>query len=189
MNTDFHSEPRITELPPAASADARRASDSTKETANEASGPARDISVVLDDAAHDVAAAARRAADSAREGCHVAAARAGDALETSKEYVRRNPVPVVLGAIVFGVTVGYLLATSRRPATFGERYADEPLSAIREAVMGALAPVTHRLHDGYDAARDGAGKMVDRVHNYKPGRTCASVSDKLGRIGSNLRFW
>lgn len=189
MNTDFHSEPRITELPAGAGAEARRVADAAKQTAEDATEAARSVSSVLEDAAGDVADATRRAAGSARDGCQAAAAKAEEALETSKEYVRRNPVPVVLGAIAFGITIGYIVTMTRRKATFSERYADEPLVAVREAILGALAPVTHRLHEGYDAARDGAGKVVDRVHNYHPGRTYASVSDKIGRIGSNLRFW
>ena len=55
-----------------------------------------------------------------------------------------------------------------------------------EAFLGALAPVAQRVHDGYDSARDGAGKMLDRVHG---GHAGSSISDQIGRIGNNLKFW
>jgi hypothetical protein len=120
---------------------------------------------------------------------HSATLKAEDTLVTSREYVRRNPVPVVLGAIAFGVAIGYTLMMARRKPTFGERYADEPLVAVREAILGALAPVTQRVHKGYDSARDGAGKVMERVHHFGPGHTVESFSDRIGRIGNNLKFW
>jgi ElaB/YqjD/DUF883 family membrane-anchored ribosome-binding protein len=129
------------------------------------------------------------ATDVAKDIYHSAALKAGDTLETSKEYVRRNPVPVVLGAVAFGVAMGYILIMARRKPTFGERYADEPLVAVREAILGALAPVTQRVHKGYDTAKNGAEKVMDRVHNTHPRCNADSISDQLGRFGNNLKFW
>ena len=143
---------------------AQQAINATKDTVNHATHVAKDI-------------------------YHSAALKAGDTLETSKEYVRRNPVPVVLGAVAFGVAMGYILIMARKKPTFGDRYADEPLVAVREAILGALAPVTQRVHKGYDTARDGAEKVIDRVHNIRPRCNADSISDQLGRFGNNLKFW
>jgi hypothetical protein len=87
------------------------------------------------------------------------------------------------------VAIGYMVMMIRRKSTFGERYADEPLVAVREAILGALAPVTQRVHKGYDSARDGAGKAMDRAYGFDSGRTVNSLSHQIGRIGNNLKFW
>lgn len=131
----------------------------------------------------------RRATESAKEMYHTAAVKADETLETSKEYVRRNPVPVVLGAVAFGAALGYLLQAALRKQTFSERYADEPMSAVRDAIFGALSPVTQRVHDGYDKARDGAGKAMDRLHQIGTRHIGNSFSDRVGRVGNNLKFW
>lgn len=126
------------------------------------------------------------AAETARDLYHRTADQAGDALATSKDYVSRNPIPVFLGALAVGAALGYLVMSSRRKPTFGERYTDEPMAAVRNALLGALAPVSQRVHSGYDAAMDGAGKAMDRMHRFGPGN---SFSHRLGRLGNNLKFW
>ena len=98
-------------------------------------------------------------------------------------------MPVVLGAVALGAAVGYLFLTARRNPTFRERYADEPMVAVRDAILGALAPVTQRIHNGYDSALDGAEKTMNRVHRFNSGHVAHSVSDRIGRIGENLKFW
>lgn len=164
MSTEFHSGTPINELPEAAREIARRAAEGAKETA-------------------------QKATDTAKDMYHSAAMKAGDTLTTSKEYVRRNPVPVVLGAIAFGAALGYMLMMARRKPTFSERCVDAPLASVREAILSALTPVAQRVHEEYDSARDGAGKLLDRVHRFSPGRTVDSLSDQIGRVGSNLKFW
>ena len=112
-----------------------------------------------------------------------------DTLASSKEYVRQNPVLVVAGALAFGAAIGCMLMMARRQPTFRERYVDEPLDSAREAILAALAPAAQRLHEEYDSARDGAGKAMDRLHRFNPGRTVDSLSTQIGRVGNNLKFW
>jgi len=194
---------------------ARQATDAAEETANRANVAVKDVAKDVtnattdtyqtlssrleegvertkDYAQHAVNAtkdAAHRATDTAKDIYQSAALKAESTLETSKEYVRQNPVPVVLGAIAFGAALGYMLIMARRKPTFSERYVDEPLVSVREAILTALAPVTQRVHAGYDSARDGAGKLLDRVHRSNAGRNADSVSEQIGRVGSNLKFW
>jgi ElaB/YqjD/DUF883 family membrane-anchored ribosome-binding protein len=171
---------------------ANQLSEATREIARQAADGARDnyqtLTTKFDEgfdrtrgyAQHAVDVtkdAAHRATDTAKDIYQSAALRAEDTLATSKDYVRRNPVPVVLGAIAFGAALGYLILNSRRKPTFRERHADEPLAAVREAILTALAPVTQRVHEGYDSARNHAD------------RTVHSFSDQIGRVGSNLKFW
>jgi hypothetical protein len=131
----------------------------------------------------------RRAGSAANDRYDSAARKAGDTLATTKEYVRRNPVPVVLGAVAVGAALGYLLVTSRRKPAFRGRFVDEPLIAAREAILGAFGPVAQRVHGGYESAREGAGRAMDRVHGFDPRRAGDSLSEQLGRIGHHLKFW
>lgn len=183
----------MNQLSEAAREIAYRAGDAAREIAQRATFAAKDVTGAVDDVVGDVTNAtkdaAKRATDTAKDMYQSAALKAGETLATSKEYVRRNPVPVVLGAIAFGAAVGYMLMMARRKPSFSERYADEPLVAVRDAVLGALAPVAQRVHKGYDSARDGAGKVMERVHGFGPGRNVESFSDQIGRIGNNLKFW
>lgn len=186
MSTDMHLDPH---LPEAAREAARRAADAARETVQRAAATARDVTRDVENVAGEVTDATKHAADTVKDMYHSAAEKAGDTLTTCKDYVHRNPVPVVLGAVAFGMALGYMLTTARRRPTFGERYADEPLVAVREAILGALAPVTHSVHKGYDSARDGAGKAMERVHSFGSGRTADSLSHQIRRIRNNLKFW
>lgn len=120
---------------------------------------ARQATAVAEETAH-------RATDTAKDIYQSAALKAEDTLAASKEYVRQNPVLVVVGALAFGAAIGCMLMMSRRQPAFRERYMNEPLDSAREAILAALAPVAQRLHEGYDLALDGAGKAMDRVHRF-----------------------
>lgn len=164
MSIHSISEPSIDQLPEAAKDLAQSAVDNAKEMAKTVENVTKDL-------------------------CQSTTAKAEETLAISKEYVRRNPVPVVLGAVAFGVALGYLLVKTQRRPMFGARYPDEPLLAVRDAVLGALAPVSQRFHKGYDSARESAGKVVDGLHHIGQGRADGSISDQIGRIGNNLKFW
>lgn len=105
-----------------------------------------------------------------------------DKLSHTKDYVRENPLPVILGALIFGVAVGCTIAfTKREEPTLRERLVDQPLSDFREAIYAALSPVADRLRDDYATARDGVERTFSgRGHKW---------SDQLNRVGRNLKFW
>lgn len=182
MNTDTHSKSLANQL-----------SEDTREIAHQASVAARNFTGVVEDVAKDATDATTDAAkcttEKAKEIYESAKSKAEESLENSKAYVRRNPVPVVLGAFAFGAALGCLLIMTRRKQTFSERYVDEPLGTVREAILGAIAPVTQRVHRGYDSARDGADRVMERVHNFGTERSRNSISDQVGRISNNLKFW
>jgi ElaB/YqjD/DUF883 family membrane-anchored ribosome-binding protein len=179
VNTDIQHKQTLSQATEAARNVSRRAGDTAREAAERAGAAAHELT----DATKD---AAKRVADTAKEFCHLSAVKAEETLAISKDYVRRNPVPVLLGAVAVGAAIGYLVMTSRSKPTFGERYVEEPMLAVRDAILGALAPVTHRVHSGHGSAMDGAGKAM---HRFGTGRAAHSFSDRLGRIGENLRFW
>lgn len=130
-----------------------------------------------------------RVADSAKDMYQSAARKAEGAQAISREYVRHNPLLVVAVSIAFGAAVGCLIMMGRRQPTFRQRCVDEPLDSAREAMLAAIAPVAKRLHKGYDSARDGAGKAMERAHRFNTGHAVDSLSDQIGRVGNNLKFW
>lgn len=183
----------MTPLTDTASDMAHRAASAVKETAKNVSDAGKDVMHDLEDAAEDVTHATQDAtkccSEKAKEIYHSAVVKADDTLVASKDFIRRNPLPVVLGAIAFGAAIGYVLLMSRRKLTFSEQYQNEPLTAVREAFLGAIAPVKNRVHQGYDSARDGASKVMNRVHDYGTGRCRNSLSGQVERLGHNLKFW
>ncbi len=179
VNPDIHLDPPATRFPEAAQEAVRRGGEAAREAAEKASISAHEVT----DAAKD---AAKRAGETAKHIYQLSAVKAEETLAISKDYVRRNPVPVFLGAVAVGAALGYMVMMSRRKPTFSERYAEEPMIAMRDAILGALAPVTQRVHSGYDSAIDGAGKAM---HRLSSGRTAHTLSDRFGRIGENLKFW
>ncbi len=193
MNTDTHLKSSINPLPEAAREVAQRTTDAAKDVKATVEDLAKDtchtLSSKVEQGVERTKDYAQHAVDATKDIYQSTAIKAEMTLENSKDYVRRNPVPVVLGAIAFGAALGYLLVMSRRKPTFSERYAQEPMGAVREALLGALAPVTQRVHEGYDSARNGAGKAIERVQRFGTGHSCDSFSDQLGRIGNNLKFW
>lgn len=175
MNTGNHSLSDMSKL-----------EEGAREAAQKAIVRAEDVAEQVVDSTKETT---KCATEKAKEMYHSAAVKAEVTLANTKEYVRSNPVPVLLGAIAFGAALGYVVMAARRKQTFGERYADEPMVAVREALLGALAPVTQRVHDGYDTARDGAGKAMHRLHRLGIGHCANSFSDRISRIGNNLKFW
>ncbi len=182
MNTDIHSKSHKNQLHEAA-----------EEITRQTVVAAKSFIGVAEDAAGDIAdsatATAKSAADTAKGIYQSAKGKAVGTYVTSSKYVCRNPVPVVLGAFAFGAALGCLLMMSRRKPTFRECYAEEPMGTVREVILDALAPVTERMHKGYDSARCGAEKVIGRVHDFGSGRTRNSISDQIGRMGNNLKFW
>ena len=205
----------MNQLPEPAREIARQATDVTEETAHRATVAVNDVIGAVKDATTDVTDAAKDAfktlsskveegvertkeyaqhavdatKDAGRDMYQSAALKAEDTLASSKEYVRQNPVLVVVGALAFGAAIGCLLMMARRQPTTCQRYVDEPLESAHKAILAALAPVAQRLHEGYDSARDGAGKAMNRAHRFNPGRTVDSLSGQISHVGSNLKFW
>jgi len=193
VSTGIHFTPPMNQLPEAAMEIARKAADGARETAQRAAAIAKDVTNDVEDLTEDVVDttrnAARRARGTAKDIYHSAALKAGDTLAASKQYVRRNPVPVVIGAIAIGAAIGYLIMNARRKPTFSKHLVEEPLVAVRGTLRSALAPVSQRVHEGYESARDGMGKTMNRVQRLKPGRAVDLFSKRIGRVGSNLKLW
>lgn len=79
----------------------------------------------------ELSAGAARAAEQfsqkAAEVCESLRSESENLLSCASEQIRKNPLPIVIGAVAFGVAVGCLIMSGRDAPTFQERYVDEPL--------------------------------------------------------------
>ena len=59
--------------------------------------------------------------------------------------IRKNPVPAVVGAAVFGAAICYLILSGRHEATFRERYVDAPLADAGDHINASLRSLYNNL--------------------------------------------
>ncbi|MFN0080390.1 MAG: YqjD family protein [Prosthecobacter sp.] len=120
MSTDLHLPP-LDQLPQAAKDMAVQATHAAKEAAQRGYDAAKDAAQRGLDATKD---AAQHASQAAKDIYQSAATRAEDTLVQSKQYVRENPLPVVLGAFTLGLTLGCMLGLSHhhQEPTLRERF-------------------------------------------------------------------
>jgi ElaB/YqjD/DUF883 family membrane-anchored ribosome-binding protein len=172
---------------------ARFASDEVKTSVKNISVATKDMVGEAEELAgeisHSTLDAAKNVADKAKDLYHTAADKAGDTLASTKDYVRKNPMSFVIGSLFLGAAVGYLIINARRKPTFAERFADEPMVSVRDAIRDAFTPAANRVHESYDSARQGVGKVMDQVHRLRPGHSHESLSDRISRTAHNLKFW
>jgi ElaB/YqjD/DUF883 family membrane-anchored ribosome-binding protein len=172
---------------------ARFASDEVKTSVKNISVATKDMVGEAEELAgeisHSTLDAAKNVADKAKDLYHTAADKAGDTLASTKDYVRKNPMSFVIGSLFLGAAVGYLIINARRKPTFAERFSDEPMVSVRDAIRDAFTPAANRVHESYDSARQGVGKVMDQVHRLRPGHSHESLSDRISRTAHNLKFW
>jgi ElaB/YqjD/DUF883 family membrane-anchored ribosome-binding protein len=145
------------------------------------------IDTTLNNVTEAVQDGAQQAASAVKEACQSLSVKAEETLVRTKDYVQQNPVPILLGSLIFGAAVGCLLALTRRPEpTLRERFLTDPVSTARDILQAAFEPVGRRLHDGYDSARDSAGRTLNTLQDHLPGHRSESLGQKFLR---NLKFW
>jgi hypothetical protein len=145
------------------------------------------IDTTLHNVTDAVQEGAQQTASAVKEACQSLSIKAEETLVRTKDYVQQNPVPILLGSLIFGAAVGGLLALTRRPApTLRERFMFDPVSTAREILQATFEPVGRRLHDGYDSARDSAGRTLNTLQDHLPGHRSESLGHKILR---NLKFW
>jgi hypothetical protein len=146
-------------------------SDITRDAVNGLSGAVKDV--------------AHQASDAAKSCCTTMTENIEGSVDRAQDCMKRNPLVIVLGAVAVGMAMGCVVALSRhhRP-TLRERFVDDPVQTTRDSLYAALAPVAQRLHDSYDNARDGAGRVMNGLHCSRH-----SWANQLGRVGNHLKFW
>lgn len=145
------------------------------------------------DAVDSTQDAVKSATDKSKEMVHSIVIKTEDQLANSKACMRRNPLTFLLGSVCLGAALGYLIVSARRTPTFRERFMDEPMEtvsdALRSSIRSAIGPAVHHVQDGYHSARDGVERAMDQVHRFHPLRRADSLSDRIGRAACNLKFW
>lgn len=106
----------------------------------------------------------------------------------AKEVVRKNPVPTVLGALVFGAAVGYLVLSRRPSESYTDRVVREALSA-RNRLAATPSRLSSILHDGLESASRGAGRASSFLHDLPTDDVLSSISHSLNRVSNRLKFW
>lgn len=88
----------------------------------------------------------------------VAQEKAQDALEASKTYVKENPVPVIVGALLLGAGIGYLL--SQR-----EKEQKDTAQAARELLEIAYNEVAEKIPSLKKRYAEGQANLIDQAQN------------------------
>lgn len=173
-----------------ASVPLRQAADDISESANvelkEGAQAANDSAGKANEATKKVA---KQATEKTKELQRSASSKAEQALEASEKQVRRNPLPVLIGAIAFGASIGLLLCRNRYKRSLVNRYVDEPLDSVGQSLVAALRPLGKKACRGLSFARNRADRAMDRIDQFGKKGKCDALSHRMGRIGSNLKFW
>lgn len=74
--------------------------------------------------------------EASREVCNQIRDRADELLTEANACIRRNPVPIVLGALGVGIAIGCLVACNRNAPTLQER-ASDALADAGDAIVGS----------------------------------------------------
>lgn len=105
--------------------------------------------------------AAQRASDVASDTWDQARQTAGTARERTEFFLRQNPVPTVLGALMVGLAIGLAIRYASRPSerTINLRtpFGDADLSALNPF----LKKVKRRYEDSAEAVREGVDRLRD----------------------------
>jgi len=188
MSPETRFDPTPARLPEAVREVARIATDAAEEAAKSATTAFGSVNGVIENVATDVSDAASRAVEAGKDLYQTAALKADDVLSRSKDYVSRKPVRVVLGAVAFGAAIGYLFAT-RVNSKPNSCHADEPLIAVRDAILSVTAPVARHVQAGYGSAKDQVENVTDRARRLNSARNGRVLLDTIERMSNRLKFW
>lgn len=117
----------------------------------------------LEEVGKELAGRARHALESAGEAFDEAKEKTEELYETAKskscgtchrleDAVREKPLPVIAGALAFGIAIGYLIASSRRSYGLSDH--------LRDSVHDAWADARDRVPDAVSARLQQAGKSL-----------------------------
>lgn len=95
-----------------------------------------------------------------------AQSKAQDALVASKNYVRENPVPVIVGALLLGAGIGYLL--SQR-----EKEEKDTAQAARDLLEIAYNEVAEKIPSLKKRYAEGQANLIDQAQS----------------LGNKLKWW
>ncbi len=143
--------------------------------------------------ADTVSTRGRELASSAGDALSTAKNKTGDAMQTGVDYVRANPVPVILSAFGIGLLVAVLIRAyqhheeEQRPARRVERAVDQAVEAIdiRPYVVPFVWPLVKYVRDRYYDSQKAVSKAYDQSSKsaskaYK--KSAGAVSDAVDDV-------
>ena len=84
--------------------------------------------------------------------------RAGRARERTNLFLRENPVPMIVGALLTGVAIGFAIRLSSE----SETKAKEPVSRFSWTLLPFLWPLLKAIKENYENSTDAVRDNVDR---------------------------
>ena len=85
--------------------------------------------------------------------------RAGRARERTNLFLRENPVPMIVGALLAGVAIGFAIRLNSN----SEEKVREPVGKFGWTLLPFLWPLVKVIRDNYDSSADAVRENVDRL--------------------------
>lgn len=143
--------------------------------------------------AESVSTKGRELANSAGEALSTAKTKTGDVVQSGAEYVRANPVPVILSAFGIGLLIAVLIRAyqhheeEQRPVRKAQRAVDQAVDAIdiRPYVVPFIWPLVKYVRDRYyDSSKAVSGAYAQSAKSaskaYK--KSSGAVSDVVDDV-------
>jgi ElaB/YqjD/DUF883 family membrane-anchored ribosome-binding protein len=113
----------------------------------------------------------RGAAETASEAWEQTKEKAGAMKERTEIFVRRNPIPILLGALGVGIAIGLAIRYASTTATSE----DEPREKIGDGALGFLSlpfllPLLKSVKTKAEGSADALKEGVDRLKNVNVSR-------------------
>lgn len=144
------------------------------EASAKASGSIEAAREKLQEAGHVAHEKMELVSQKAGEAVHAAREKIEGAGTSLLQWARENPATALATFFASGFVIGAVLAMQRHEKTFGERFHDDPGSALRDAVYAALLPLRDRVQGAAESARSIAEDVVDRVRLPHKGHSWTS---------------
>ena len=87
--------------------------------------------------------------------------RGAEALAKTGQFVEANPLPAVLGALILGIIVGFLLRRSEPPAP--ERYVEKAIDDLRDYIRPLADWAARNAEQGGEAASEVAQSFAKKI--------------------------
>ncbi len=142
--------------------------------------PAENLSETTSSVADQISTPAERLQHRAKETWETVQHRTGEVMHDGVTYVRENPIPIIIGALALGMTLGLL--GGRREPTFRERYIEEPLHESRGMLLGALLALGAMFRNFFRSTSSGAEHLGHKVSEMDFRGSVAPLSKAAKRV-------
>ena len=111
----------------------------------------------------------QRASNTAAETWQTTKERTGVAREKTEMFLRENPVPTIVGALLVGVAIGwalrYAVAEDEEEMTVPDAWGVSALARFRCRFSGRFSSQSRRYEDSAETVKEGVERGVDRLRD------------------------